>query len=155
MEVIGQQTRDEIANGEQLNLLSIFNFVMGGLNILGAFIMMAYTALFGFISNRLPHHGGEEAEVVFTIFTSVFGILAFFLLTVGVLLIISGFKLRKRTNRMFSLVMGVLTLPSFPFGTALGVFSIIVLSKPGVKEIYQKTQEALDEEQYGFKRDQF
>jgi hypothetical protein len=71
MEVIGQQTRDEIANGEQLNLLSIFNFVMGGLNILGAFIMMAYTALFGFISNRLPQHGGEEAEVVFTIFTSV------------------------------------------------------------------------------------
>jgi hypothetical protein len=56
---------------------------------------------------------------------------------------------------MFSLVMGVLTLPSFPFGTALGVFTIIVLSKPGVKEIYQKTQEALDEEQYGFKRDHF
>ncbi len=149
---MGQQTREEIANGEQLNLLSIFNFVMGGLSILLAFVMFVYTALFGYISNKLPYHGGEEAEVVFTIFTSVFGILAIIFLTVGILLIVSGFKLRKRVNRMFSLVVGVLTLPSFPFGTALGVFSIIVLSRPGVKEIYQKTKEALDEEVYGMKR---
>lgn len=152
MEVISQQTREEITNEEHLNLLSIFYFVFGGLSILGAFIMIIYTAFFGFILNKVPNYGNDDVEIVFNIFTSVFGILAVLLLAIGILQIVSGFKLRKRTHRMLSMVMGVIALPSFPLGTALGVFTIIVLSRPGVKEIYQKTMETMEEEKYGMKR---
>ena len=152
MEVLSQQSREEKTNKEHLNLLSIFNFVFGGLSILGAFIMLIYTLFLGYILNRVPSHGGE-IETVFSIFTSVFGVLAFMLLLIGILQIVSGFKLRKRTHRMLSLVMGILALPSFPIGTALGVFTIIVLSRQSVKDLYQKTQDVMEEELYGFKRD--
>ena len=151
MEVMSQQAREEISNGEHLNLLSIFYFVFGGLSILGAFIMVAYTIFLGYIFGRIPHYGGE-ADVIVNIFTSVFGVFAIIFLAIGILQIVSGFKLRKRTHRMLSMVMGILALPGFPLGTALGVFTIIVLSRQGVKEIYQKAQEALEEEKYGMKR---
>jgi uncharacterized membrane protein HdeD (DUF308 family) len=151
MEVISKQSREEATNGEHLNLLSIFYFVFGGLSLLGFLIMLAYTAVFNFILNKVPP-GGEDLDTISTIFTSVFGTLALIALANGILQIISGFKLRKRTNRMFSLIVGVLALLGFPFGTALGVFTIIVLSRPGVKEMYQKKQEELDEEMYGMKR---
>jgi len=151
MEVLNQKTREEITDGEHLNLLSIFYFVFGGLSILVAFIFLLYTAIFGFILNKVPSQG-EEFEIVFSVFTSIFGVLAIIGLVIGILQIVSGFKLRKRTHRMLSLVMGILALPSFPIGTALGVFTIIVLSRQSVKDLYQKTQEAKEEEEYGFKR---
>ncbi len=151
MEVINQKSREEITNGEHLNLLSIFYFVFGGLSILGALVLFAYTAVLGFIMNKVPAQG-DEFGLIFGTLTSIFGVLGVVILVIGILQIVSGFKLRKRTHRMLSMVMGIISLPSFPLGTALGVFTIIVLSRPGVKEIYQKTQEDMDEEIYGIKR---
>lgn len=154
MQVLGQHSREEIVNNEHLNLLSIFYFIMGGLSLLGAFILFIYSVVFGFLLSNdtireSMNESGEEAGMIFGIITSVLVILFILILAIGILQIISGFKLRKRTHRMLTMIMGIVALPSFPIGTALGVFTLVVLSRPGVIEMYKKSQEKIDAEKFG------
>lgn len=152
MEVLSNNERIEKSNIDNLNLLSIFYFVFGGLGVLGSLIMFLYTFIFGVLRNKVGVHS-YEADTVFTILTSVFGIIGVFVLAAGVLQIFCGLKLRKQTNRTFSVVIAALTLLSFPLGTALGVLTLIVLSKSSVKELYLKRKGEMEEALYGMKRD--
>jgi hypothetical protein len=62
-----------------------------------------------------------------------FGVL---LLTGLVLNVLSGFFLWRKRNRLFSLIIGGLNCLQIPFGTALGVFTILVLSRDSVRQLY-------------------
>jgi hypothetical protein len=44
--------------------------------------------------------------------------------------------IKKRKNRTFSFVVAAMNCLQFPFGTALGVFTFIVLARPTVKSSY-------------------
>jgi hypothetical protein len=46
--------------------------------------------------------------------------------------------LRKRRHRTLSFVMACLTCINIPLGTALGVFTLVVLSRPSVKALYDQ-----------------
>ena len=50
--------------------------------------------------------------------------------------ILSGIFLRQRRHRMFSLVVAGLNCLQIPFGTALGVFTLIVLLRESVRQSY-------------------
>jgi hypothetical protein len=59
-----------------------------------------------------------------------------FLIALCICNIISGLQIRKRKGRIFSFVVAGVNCMQFPFGTALGVFTFIVLSRPSVKTSY-------------------
>lgn len=50
---------------------------------------------------------------------------------------ISGRCLARRRNRLFSFVMAAFLCMFMPFGTVLGIFTIIVLSRESVKRLYE------------------
>ena len=50
---------------------------------------------------------------------------------------LSGVFLSQRKNRIFSMVIAGLDCLQVPFGTALGVFTILVLSRDSVQELYE------------------
>ena len=52
--------------------------------------------------------------------------------------IISGRFISKRRRHFYSFFMGCLMCLFIPLGTVLGVFTIIVLSRDSVKELYKK-----------------
>jgi hypothetical protein len=56
--------------------------------------------------------------------------------TMCVLNLLSGLFLRQRKHRTFSLVVGGLNCLQIPFGTVLGIFTIIVLSRNSVRQKY-------------------
>ncbi len=56
--------------------------------------------------------------------------------TVGALLIYSGLGLAQRKRRVFSMVMAALSCLQIPFGTILGVFTLVVLQRPTVRALY-------------------
>ncbi len=62
----------------------------------------------------------------------------FFLLgqAVSIGVIISGRFLKQRKNYMYSFVLGCLMCFFVPVGTILGVFTIIILSRESVKQLY-------------------
>ena len=131
-----QQRRDR----EHLKLLSIFHFVFGGLALLGiGFLFVHYFIMHTVFSNAelwksqkeaMPPKAFLDAFIWFYLFMGVM------LLTGLVLNMLSGLFLSQKRHRVFSLIIGGLNCLQIPFGTALGVFTIIVLSRDSVRELY-------------------
>jgi hypothetical protein len=72
-----------------------------------------------------------------------FGIFKWFYLMVGTLAIgggfgnlLSGLLIVRRKLRIFSLIMAAVNCVMVPFGTVLGVFTMVVLLRPSVCEAY-------------------
>jgi hypothetical protein len=147
---------EEKTNTSNLNLLSIFYFVFGGLSLMVAFIMLIYGIVINVIFSNQHVQDAINSEPEGEIVGSVFGIIsivflvAFILvLVIGILQIIAGFRLRQKRSRSLIIVVAVLELLSFPLGTALGVFTIVVLSKPSVIDMFNNEEERRRAEIYG------
>jgi hypothetical protein len=56
--------------------------------------------------------------------------------TVAILLLLAGQRLRKRRSYKFCFVVAAISCAFMPMGTVLGVFTILVLSRPTVKAMF-------------------
>lgn len=52
--------------------------------------------------------------------------------------ILSGLWIAKRKKRMFSFIVAGINCMFFPLGTALGVFTFVVLSRLGIAAVYEE-----------------
>jgi hypothetical protein len=130
-----QQRRDL----DHLNLASIFHFVFAGLAVLGiAFLAVHYTILHTVFTNPEMWKGQKHPppKAFFDVFIWMYLFGGVIFIAGGVLNVMSGMFIRRRTNRTFSLVIAALDCLQIPFGTALGVFTMLLLSRPGVRQLY-------------------
>ena len=130
-------------DSEHLNLLAIFHYVVAGLALLG----LGFVALHFGLMNALMSHPeawkgpGPNSQMPPPQFITMFK--AFYLVGAVVMVlamvgnILSGIFIHRRKNRMFSLVIAGLNCLQIPFGTILGVFTIIVLARDSVRELYE------------------
>lgn len=132
-----QRWRDD----EHLRLLSIFHFIMGGLALLVLpFLMMHFVFFVTVVANVDAWPQGKAPPIpremigVMMVMDSVIGLLT---LAIAGGNILSGRFLRRKTHRVFSLVIAGLDCLSIPWGTALGVFTIVVLTRPSVRKEYE------------------
>ena len=121
---------------EHLKILSILYYVWGGLMACISCFGLLYVVI-GLVAviAGAQHQGGPPAFVGgMFIFIGV----AFVLLggTVGGLTIWAGRCLAQRKRYMLCFVMACIACLSVPLGTALGVFTIIVLQRPAVKAMF-------------------
>lgn len=124
-------------DAEQLNLLAIFHFVGAGLALVGLlFLGLHCLAFVTFITNARTPNGGPPIGFI-AIFKLFYALGAIFFITSGVLNLLSGLYLRARTHRMFSLVVAGFNCIHVPLGTVLGVFTIVVLGRDSVSELYE------------------
>jgi hypothetical protein len=128
-------------DANHLKLLSIFHYVGAGLALLGILFLLAHFAIFhAFFANPKmwanQKEGPPPAEffAIFKWFYLVFGV---WFLASGVVNVISGLWIRARKHRTFSLVVGGINCLHIPLGTVLGVFTIIVLVRDSVQELYE------------------
>ena len=128
---------------ENLRLLSIFHYVVGGLIALFAsfgLIHFAVGLIFLFNPTCFPPTDPQGAPPpptwVGLLITIIGGGVVLTGWTLGFLTILSGRFIAQRKRRMFSLVMGCINCVLFPFGTVLGVFDIILLTRDDVRALY-------------------
>jgi hypothetical protein len=130
------------ADADHLRLLSVFHFVGAGLAVLGlAFLGMHYLFLHAFFDNpevwmnqkgvALPP---REFFAMFKWFYVFFGV---WLVISGVINVLSGVFISKRRFRMFSLIVAGINCIHIPLGSVLGAFTIIVLLRPSVRDVYE------------------
>lgn len=121
--------RDE----QHLKLLSIFHYVVGGLKALFTCIFFIHL----FIGAAMLIGAIEDAPSIVGL---IMVAMALVFITLGwalaVCLIIAGSSLAKRKRYTFCLVIAAINCMSMPFGTILGIFTIIVLMRPSVKELF-------------------
>ena len=135
--VQNQKQRDR----EQVKLLSIFHFIFAGLALLGiVFLCMHYYILHTAFSNPDLWKTHKEVfpppKAFFDAFIWFYLFMGVILLAVVVLNLLSGLFLWRKRYRLFSMIIGGLDCVQIPFGTALGVFTIMVLSRDSVRELY-------------------
>jgi hypothetical protein len=128
------------SDADHLQLLAIFHFVFAGLAFVGlGFLCLHHAVVRHFLGHPefwRNQQGGPPPEQILAWlnwFYLGFGVL---FVTGGLLNVISGLCLRRRAGRLFSLVIAGLNCIQIPFGTALGVFTIIVLLRDSVREAY-------------------
>ena len=128
---------------EQLRLLSVFHYVVAGLMALFACIPLIHLAI-GLMMLIHPQPFGPHEQqppavfrwivpVTFVIFPTAF-ILAGWAMAASMAW--AGRCLQRRRRYTFCLVMACIACVFFPFGTVLGVFTIIVLVRPTVKALF-------------------
>jgi hypothetical protein len=131
-----QQRRDR----EHVKLLAIFHFLFAALALVGVgFLGVHYAIMHSVFSNQdlwksqqqvLPSKAFFDAFIWFYLFMGAV------LLTGLILNALSGLFLLRKRNRVYSLIIGGLNCLQIPFGTALGVFTILVLSRESVRQLY-------------------
>jgi hypothetical protein len=123
---------------EHLKLLSIFHYVVAGMAALFACIpfihfFMGLALATGAFGDADP--GTRPIGFGLMVFAGLF-ILAGW--TLAALIAFTGRSLQTRKRFTFCLVMAGVECIFMPFGTVLGVFTIIVLMRESVKEIFGK-----------------
>jgi len=129
--------RDE----EHLRLLSIFHYVVAGLAALFSCFPLFYTAM-GVFFVVMSHHGpfkpNEQPppEFVGWIFIAFGSALFLVGIALATCILITGRSIAHWKHYWFSFVMACIECIFMPFGTVLGVFTIIVLARESVKRLF-------------------
>jgi hypothetical protein len=131
-----QMNRDK----EHLQLLAIFHYVVAGLAALFSFFPFLYSVLGGFFLYAANHPGPSNQEPPPAVLGWVFTLLgAFFFLagvTMAICILIAGRSIARYKRYSFALVIACIECLFVPFGTILGVFTIIVLSRESVRGLF-------------------
>jgi hypothetical protein len=119
-----------------LNLLGISHYVVGSMTAFFACFPIIHLIIgITLVSGKFD--GGNAPPPVFgwlfIIAASVFILLGW---ATAAIMIFAGRRLRQRRSHTFCFVLACFECVIFPFGTVLGVFSIIHLSKDSVRQLY-------------------
>lgn len=131
---------------EHLKLLSIFHYVVGAMIAIGGCFPIFHLA-FGIFFLAAPDEvfegsgdaPPEEFRRAFGAFFTVIAagiILTIWTMAAGV--VYSGRCMSARSNHTLSLIVAGILCTFMPFGTVLGVFTLIVLLRPSVKSLYER-----------------
>jgi hypothetical protein len=128
---------------EQMTLLVVFHFVFAVICLAGiGFLFLHYSIFHQFFANPDMWKGQKNAppkELVefFKYFVWFYVVMGGLILIDLVLNVASAFCLMNRKGRMFSMVVAGLNCVQVPFGTALGVFTIVVLTRDSVRRMFR------------------
>jgi hypothetical protein len=129
---------------EHLNLLAIFHYVMGALTALaavfpGLYLVLGILVLTGGAPGAPPSMGW--------MFALGGGGFALLLIGFGIVTAVAGYCLHRHKARVFCLVIAGFQCTQMPLGTILGIFTILVLSRDTVQELFAGTGRFRDPEE--------
>ena len=121
---------------QDLNLLAIFHYVLGGLTILGSSFFLIYVGMGIAILTGKFDAKNSPPDPMGWIFIVLGAILLVLGCTLGILMIVAGRKLSKHVSRIFCLVIAGIECIITPLGTILGIFTIIALTRESVINLF-------------------
>lgn len=134
-------------DSKHLHVLAVFHFVSAGLALLNtAYLAVVIAALK--LSPGLIHHtalqpGNEISPAELATLTALLDLGVWFVaiaiistLVYGTLNVVAAFDMLKRRRRTLSMTTAALNCLSVPVGTTLGIFTLIVLSRDSVCQLY-------------------
>ncbi len=125
---------------EQLRMLSIGHYVLGGMTALFGLFPLIYVFIgVAFIVSPPPSSrpGDPPPAAIGWIFTIIGTVISLAIWAMALGTIYAGRQIAKFQKHTFCLVMAAVNCMLFmPFGTILGVFTFIVLLRDSVKQLF-------------------
>jgi len=138
----GEYVRQEIVDHEHLRLLGIGYLVSGVLDALFSLLGVLYMGM-GVLFSKLAataastNAQGPPPEIVGWIF-GFLGLGFFIVMMVSFALKMQAYRcLTRRRSRIFCMMVAALSCIWIPYGTILGVFTFIVLSRASVIRLFE------------------
>jgi hypothetical protein len=130
---------------EHLRLLAIFHYVAAGFAAFFSLFPLLYATIGGifvFVSRHGTPKPGEELPPEFVGWIVVgLGLVLFLLgIAMAICILIAGRCLSARKGYTFALVVACIECLFIPFGTILGVFTIVALSRESVRTLFSTGQ---------------
>jgi hypothetical protein len=134
---------------QHLKLLSIFYYIVGSLMALIACFPIIHLVV-GLVmvfspSTMAGNREGPPPQALGWLFVLGAGAIILLGWTGAICLMLAGRFLRRCKHYLFCMVMAGFACLFNPFGTVLGIFTIIVLIRPSVKQLFE-TGGRMDEE---------
>lgn len=124
-----------------LDILAIFHLVVGVIaGLFSCFPLINLSVGLSMLSEIPKTIARGELFSPFAMFPILFVALPAIIVIFGwmfaIAVILNAYYLKKRKWLTYCLVVGGIETVFMPFGTVLGVFTIIVLTKPNMKELF-------------------
>lgn len=128
-------------DAEHLKLLSIFYYIRGGICaffscFFAIYILMGMVFAVGAAASH-GHNGAPPAAVGI-----LFAVIGCFAIIFGwiwsALVIYAGRCLAQRKHRVYCMVIAGISCVLVPYGTILGVLTLIVLGRPSVQQMFDQ-----------------
>jgi hypothetical protein len=121
-----------------LDLLGTFHYIVAGiLALFGLFPIFHLAMGIAIVTGSLDGARGGSPPIWFGlifVFAALLTMLCMWALSAAVW--IAGNRLKRHRNHTYCLVVASLECMFMPFGTVLGVFTIIVLTRPSMKALF-------------------
>lgn len=136
-------------DAQHLKLIEIFHYVMCGLAVGGMLFLFLHYMMMSTVFNNpqiMEEMRKQQAQqnqttpfdpalffhtfVWFYLFMGAWGLVSL------VANLVSGLSMHARRGRIFSMIVAGFNCINVPFGTVLGVFTLIVLLRPSMPAIY-------------------
>lgn len=128
---------------KHVDLLALFHYIVGGITALFSCIPFVHVFMgLAILSGKFfgESHGSGPPPFfgwIFVIMGTIFIVLGW---SLAVCILIAGRKLKQHKARTFCMVIAGVECVFMPFGTILGVLTLIALSKDSIKALFD-TQE--------------
>jgi hypothetical protein len=127
---------------QHLRYLAIGHYIGAAIMALFACLPLIYLSVGLIFLVNLPTmpDGDPFPRQFFGLMFALIGGMAVLGWTFAALIFVAGRSLAARKRYTFCFVMAALCCASFPLGTVLGVFTILVLTRPTVKVMFQRKE---------------
>lgn len=126
---------------DQLHILTILHYIFAALGVFGlCFLALHYVAFAAFLEVPQIQDDLAEQQFPFEIFDRLpllYGFFAILGMLHIVLNIVAGLGIHRRRWRTFCIVVAAINCMQMPLGTGLGIFTIIVMLRPSVRDRFQ------------------
>ena len=120
-------------------ILGVLNVVSG---VLGLCLALVLVVVFGGVAALVGAEGNPDAAIVVPILGLTGMAIVLFMVTISLPSIIIGYGLYQLRpwSRIAGIVLSIVSLISFPFGTALGIYGLWVLFSKDGERLFQTAQ---------------
>lgn len=125
---------------EYLRLLGIFHYVVAGITALFASFPLIHVFLgFMMITGRMgpKHPNGDTEQLMGWAFVGLGCLFVASGWALAVFMAVAGNSILKRRRHTLCVIVAGVSCLFMPFGTILGVFTLILLTKPHVKALFE------------------
>ena len=121
---------------EHLKLLSIGYYVMAGFTLLFSFLPLIYVAMGVFMLFGSTHLTGGAPDAAGWIIIALGTAGSLVIMALALMNFLTARFIAARERRIFCMVIAALSCLHAPLGLLIGVFTLVVLSRDGVRALF-------------------
>ena len=130
-----------LITSHDLRLLSIGYYIQGGIAAFYTLLMLGYSAFATAILANINKVAAESRQqqvppALLSIISILLAILLGLACVYTVCMFLVGYWLPRSRNKVFIQIIGALNCLAIPYGTVLGIFTLMVLQRPSAKQFF-------------------